>query len=429
MSEVNYNISSATSREYEEKYSAHNYHPLPVVFHKALGSKVWDCEGVEYLDFLSAYSAINQGHCHPRIISALIDQCSKLTLSSRAFSNDVFSNYCKFVTEFFGYEMVLPMNTGAEAVETGLKLIRRWGYFKKHIPDNEAIILGASNNFHGRSIGIISLSSDEDARRGFGPFVEGISCFIPQSDEKRYIRYGNIEDLRESLELVGDKVAGILLEPIQGEAGIVVPPKGYFKQVRELCDEYNVLLVIDEIQTGIGRTGKLLCHEHYGIKPDVVLLGKALGGGVLPVSAVLSSRDIMLCFEPGSHGSTFGGNALASRVGIEALKVVRDEKLVERAEKLGGIFKEKLYEIQTKHKGIVSEVRGMGLLLAIVIDPKKFNGKTAWDLCLKTKDYGVLAKPTHEHIIRLAPPLVITEEELLKGADAIDRALTDLSTN
>ncbi|ODV63464.1 ornithine-oxo-acid transaminase [Ascoidea rubescens DSM 1968] len=427
MSEVDFNISSELSKEYEEKYSAHNYHPLPVVFHRALGSKVWDPEGKEYLDFLSAYSAINQGHCHPRIIKALVDQSKKLTLSSRAFSNDVFSNYSKFITEYFGYEMVLPMNTGAEAVETGLKLIRRWGYFKKGIAENKAIILGASNNFHGRSIGIISLSSDEDARKGFGPFVEGISCFVPGSEEKRYIRYGEIEDLRESLRVAGDKVAGILLEPIQGEAGIVVPPEGYFREVRKLCDEHNVLLVVDEIQTGIGRTGRMLCYEHYGIRPDVVLLGKALGGGVLPISAVLSSREIMLCFEPGSHGSTFGGNPLASRVGIEALRVVREEKLVERAAALGAMFKKKLCQIQEKHRGIVSEVRGMGLLLAIVIDPRGLGGRTAWDVCLKMKELGVLAKPTHGHIIRLAPPLVISQEDLLRGAAAIDRALGELA--
>ena len=427
MSEVDFNLSSQKSQEYEEKYSAHNYHPLPVVFHKASGSKVWDPEGKEYLDFLSAYSAINQGHCHPRIVNALIEQSQKLTLSSRAFSNDVFSNFSKFITEYFGYEMVLPMNTGAEAVETGMKLIRRWGYFKKGIKDGEAIILGASDNFHGRTIGIISLSSDEDARKGFGPFVEGITCKIPGIKEDRYIRYGKIEDIRESFERMGDRIAGIILEPIQGEAGIVVPPEGYFQEVRKLCDEYNVLLVIDEIQTGIGRTGKMLCYEHYGVKPDIVFLGKALGGGVLPISAVLSSREIMLCFEPGSHGSTFGGNPLASRVGIEALRVVRDEKLVERAGELGALFKRKLLEIQDKYDGIVSEVRGIGLLTAIVIDPSKFKGKTAWELCLKMKEYGVLAKPTHEHIIRLAPPLVISEEELLKGVAAIDSAINDLA--
>ncbi|CAR26618.1 hypothetical protein ZYGR_0H04360 [Zygosaccharomyces rouxii] len=420
-------LSSADTVKLEQEYSAHNYHPLPVVFHKAQGAHVWDPEGKEYLDFLSAYSAVNQGHCHPKIVEALIDQAQKLTLSSRAFSSDVFAEFAQYVTKFFGYEMVLPMNTGAEAVESALKLARRWGYEKKGIPSDEAIILGAEGNFHGRTFGAISLSTDEeDSRKNFGPFLENTSAHCPTTHKP--IRYGVAEDLEDILKVKGDKVAAIILEPIQGEAGIVVPPKDYLVKVQAMCKKYNVLFICDEIQTGIGRTGKLLCFEHSGVKPDVVLLGKAISGGMLPVSCVLSSKEILLTLTPGSHGSTYGGNPLASRVAIAALDVVKNENLVQRAHDLGLFLQNELLKLQKESKGAIAEVRGVGLLTAIVIDPTKANGRTAWDLCLLMKDQGVLAKPTHEHIIRLAPPLVISEEDLRKGVDAIRESLIKLPT-
>lgn len=420
-------ISSATAKQYEEEYSAHNYHPLPVVFAKAKGAHVWDPEGNEYLDFLSAYSAVNQGHCHPKIIEALVEQASKLTLCSRAFSSDVFGEYAKYITEYFNYEMVLPMNTGAEAVETGLKLARRWGYVKKGIPENEAIILAAENNFHGRTLGVISMSTDPDATTKFGPYLSGVGPQIPGEAQGTILRYGVIEDVEKAFNNAGDKIAAILLEPIQGEAGIVVPPKDYLSQVQSLCKKHNVLLICDEIQTGIARTGKMLCYEHSeNVKPDVILLGKAISGGVTPVSAVLSSKDIMLCLEPGSHGSTYGGNPLSCKVAMAALQVVKDENLVERSRKLGELLFNKLTELKEEFGGIISEVRGKGLLSAIVIDDTKTNDRSAWDLCLVMKDHGVLAKPTHDHIIRLAPPLVISEEDLLKGVEAIKQSLIEL---
>ncbi|CAI4611009.1 BGP_1a_G0038710.mRNA.1.CDS.1 [Saccharomyces cerevisiae] len=416
-------LSSKQTIEWENKYSAHNYHPLPVVFHKAKGAHVWDPEGKLYLDFLSAYSAVNQGHCHPHIIKALTEQAQTLTLSSRAFHNDVYAQFAKFVTEFFGFETVLPMNTGAEAVETALKLARRWGYMKKNIPQDKAIILGAEGNFHGRTFGAISLSTDyEDSKLHFGPFVPNVAS----GHSVHKIRYGHAEDFVPILESPeGKNVAAIILEPIQGEAGIVVPPADYFPKVSALCRKHNVLLIVDEIQTGIGRTGELLCYDYYKAeaKPDIVLLGKALSGGVLPVSCVLSSHDIMSCYTPGSHGSTFGGNPLASRVAIAALEVIRDEKLCQRAAQLGSSFIAQLKALQAKSNGIISEVRGMGLLTAIVIDPSKANSKTAWDLCLLMKDHGLLAKPTHDHIIRLAPPLVISEEDLQTGVETIAKCI------
>lgn len=420
-------ISSKTATTYESEYSAHNYHPLPVVIHKASGAHVWDPEGNEYLDFLSAYSAVNQGHCHPKIVGALVEQASKLTLCSRAFSSDVFGEYAKFVTEFFNYEMVLPMNTGAEAVETALKLARRWGYVKKGIKEDEAIILSAVDNFHGRTLGVISMSTDPDATTNFGPYLNGVGPQIPGEPKGTLLRYGVIEDVEKAFANAGDKIAAILLEPIQGEAGIVVPPQGYFTRVQELCKKHNVLLMCDEIQTGIARTGKMLCYEHYdNVKPDVVLLGKAISGGVYPVSAVLSSKDIMLTLSPGSHGSTYGGNPLACAVAMAALKVVKDENLVERAQTLGSLLRTKLEELKSESGGIISEVRGKGLLSAVVIDESKANGRTAWDLCLLMKNHGVLAKPTHDNIIRLAPPLVISEDDLLKGVSAIKKSLVDL---
>lgn len=435
-------LTSAETVEWEQQYSAHNYHPLPVVFHRASGAHVWDPEGREYLDFLSAYSAVNQGHCHPRIVQALIDQAQKLTLSSRAFSNDSFAQFARYVTEYFGYEMVLPMNTGAEAVESALKLARRWGYETKGIPAGEAIVLGAEGNFHGRTFGAISLSTDEeDSRKNFGPFLRNTTARQPAalggyaaeggagSEAGPAIRYGVVEDLEEAFRTHGDRIAAVILEPIQGEAGIVVPPTDYLPRVQRLCRQHRALLICDEIQTGIGRTGRMLCYEHSpGVHPDVVLLGKAISGGVYPVSCVLASRDVMLTLAPGSHGSTYGGNPLAAQVAMAALQVVRDENLVDRARDLGELLQGKLRELQQESDGAISEVRGRGLLTAIVIDPKKANGRTAWDLCLLMKDHGVLAKPTHDHIIRLAPPLVISEEDLLRGVDAIRASLKELPT-
>lgn len=426
-SAVNFNISSKTTVEYENKYSAHNYSPLPVVFHKAKGAHVWDPEGNEYLDFLSAYSAVNQGHCHPKIVQALVDQAQLVTLCSRAFSSDAFGVFAKYITEYFKFDKVLPMNTGAEAVETALKLARRWGYVKKNIAPNDAIILAAADNFHGRTLGVISMSTDPDATTNFGPFIQGVGPKIPGT-ENSFIRYGKIEDIELALKNAGDKIAAILLEPIQGEAGIVVPPPDYFPKVAELCKKYNVLLICDEIQTGIARTGEMLCHHHYNIKPDMVLLGKAISGGVFPVSAVLSSDEVMSTLEPGSHGSTYGGNPLACRVAVAALEVVKEEKLVEQAKVKGEWLKTQLLKLQAESNDIISEVRGVGLLSAVVIDPSKANGRTAWDLCLLMKDHGVLAKPTHDHIIRLAPPLIISQEDLQKGVDTIATCLKKLPT-
>ncbi|AMD22065.1 HGL275Wp [Eremothecium sinecaudum] len=425
---VNFDLTSKETLEYEQKFSAPNYHPIPVVFHKAAGAHVWDPEGKEYLDFLSAYSAVNQGHCNPEIVKALVDQASTLTLSSRAFYNDTFAAFAKYVTEYFNYEMVLPMNTGAEAVETALKLARRWGYMKKGIPAGEAVILGAEGNFHGRTFGAISLSNDETStRKHFGPFLNNVTAQMPGGTEGQLVRYGVLEDMERAFEAVGEKLAAVILEPIQGEAGIVVPPEGYLAGVQALCRKHNVLFICDEIQTGIGRTGKMLCYEHSeGVKPDIVLLGKALSGGILPASCVMSSKEIMSCFEPGSHGSTYGGNPLASRVAVAALEVVRKENLVERSRVLGAKLQEELRKMQEEFGGIISEVRGKGLLTAIVIDDTKANGRTAWELCLLMKEKGVLAKPTHEHIIRLAPPLVISEEDLDRGIAIIRESLSEL---
>lgn len=429
MSSPDFSVSSETAREYETEYSAHNYHPLPVVFATAKGAHVWDPEGKEYLDFLSAYSAVNQGHCHPKIIEALVDQAHRLTLCSRAFSSDVFGVFAKYITEYFGYDMVLPTNTGAEAVETGLKLARRWGYIKKGIPEGEAIILSALNNFHGRTLGIISMSTDPDATTNFGPYLNGVGPQIPGEKTGTLLRYGVIEDVERAFNNAGDKIAAILLEPIQGEAGIVIPPEDYLSNVQKLCKKHNVLLICDEVQTGIARTGKMLCYEHSaGVKPDIILLGKAVSGGVIPVSCTLSSKEIMLLMDPGSHGSTYGGNPLACRVAVAALQVVKDENLVERSAHLGEVFKEQLNELKKESNGVISEVRGKGLFCAVVIDNSKTNGRTAWDLCLLMKDHGVLAKPTHDNVIRLAPPLVISEEDLLKGVDAIRKALKELPT-
>ncbi|MEI6695915.1 MAG: ornithine--oxo-acid transaminase [Bacteroidota bacterium] len=392
--------------ELEHHYGAHNYHPLPVVLAKGEGPFVWDVEGKKYFDFLSAYSAVNQGHCHPKIVNALIEQAKTMTLTSRAFYNDCLGPYEKFVTEYFGFDKVLPMNTGAEADETALKLIRKWAYMKKGVAENQAKIVVCNDNFHGRTISIISMSTDPDAYNGFGPFTPG---FIK-------IPYNDIPALEKALE--DPTVAGFLVEPIQGEAGVFVPDAGYLKKAYDICKAKNVLFVADEVQTGIARTGKLLACDHEGVHPDILILGKALSGGVIPVSAVLANDDVMLCIKPGEHGSTFGGNPLAAKVAIAALQVVTDEKLAEKAEYLGKIFREEIGKIDSE---MIELVRGKGLLNAIIIKPR--NGKEAWDVCLKMAENGLLAKPTHGHIIRFAPPLVITESQLREAIEIIKNSI------
>lgn len=394
--------------EMEHQYGAHNYHPLPVVLSKGEGAFVWDVEGKRYFDFLSAYSAVNQGHCHPKIVNALCEQAKTLTLTSRAFYNDCLGPYEKYITEYFGYDKVLPMNTGAEADETAMKLARRWGYKVKGIPENEAIIICCEGNFHGRTISIISMSTDPDSYGQFGPFTPG---FVK-------IPYNDSAALEQTLEKLGDKVAGFLVEPIQGEAGVYVPNDGYLKKCYELCKKHNVLFIADEVQTGIARTGRMLACDHEGVRPDILILGKALSGGVIPVSAVLANDEIMLTIKPGEHGSTFGGFCLAGKVAMAALQVVKDEKLEEKAEELGQIFREEMSKVKSD---MIELVRGKGLLNAIVIKPK--NGKEAWDVCLKMKELGVLAKPTHQHIIRFAPPLVITKQQLLEAIELIKQAI------
>jgi len=392
--------------EMEDKYGAHNYHPLPVVLSKGEGALVWDVEGKRYFDFLSAYSAVNQGHCHPKIVEALVNQARTLTLTSRAFYNDCLGPYEKYVTGFFGYDKVLPMNSGAEADETAIKLCRRWGYDVKGIPADQAKIVVCEGNFHGRTTTIISMSTDPDARDGFGPYTPGFEI----------IPYNDIPALEKALE--DPNVAGFLVEPIQGEAGVYVPEDGYLKKSYDLCKAHNVLFIADEVQTGIARTGKMLACDHEGVRPDILILGKALSGGVFPVSAVLADDSIMLVIKPGQHGSTFGGNPIAAKVAVAALQVVKDEKLAERAEKLGEIFRTKMREIKSD---MIELVRGKGLLNAIVIRPK--NGKEAWDVCVKMAENGLLAKPTHQHIIRFAPPLVISEEQLLEAVEIIKNSI------
>jgi ornithine--oxo-acid transaminase len=393
----------------EDKFGAHNYHPLPVVLAKGKGVFMWDVEGKRYYDFLSAYSAVNQGHCHPKIVGALIEQAQTLELTSRAFYNNVLGPYEKFITEYFGYERVLPMNSGAEGDETALKLTRKWGYKVKGIPEDQAKIICCQNNFHGRTISVISMSNDPDARKDFGPFTPG---FIS-------IPYNDLPALEKALE--DPNVAGFLVEPIQGEAGVFVPDEGYLKKAFDLCKSKNVLFIADEVQTGIGRTGRLLACDWEGFKPDVLILGKALSGGVYPISAVLANDHIMLCIHPGEHGSTFGGNPVAAKVAMAALEVVRDEKLAENAERLGAIFRDELRKINSPY---IELVRGKGLLNAIVIKP--FNGKTAWDVCLQMRDNGLLAKPTHDHIIRFAPPLVITEAQIHEAVEIIRKSIKEL---
>ena len=390
----------------EDKYGAHNYHPLPVVLSKGEGVYLWDVEGKRYYDFLSAYSAVNQGHCHPKIIAALKDQASQLTLTSRAFHNDVLGKYEKFVTELFAYDKVLPMNTGVEGGETANKLARKWGYMKKGIEENKARIIFAKGNFWGRTLAAISSSDDPVSYKGFGPYMPGYDL----------IPYNDLNALEA--ELQDPNVCAFMVEPIHGEAGVVVPDEGYLSGVRELCTKYSVLFIADEVQTGIARTGKMLATDYEDARPDILILGKALSGGVFPVSAVLADDEVMLCIQPGEHGSTFGGNPLACRVAQAALEVVVDEGLAKNAYKLGKLFRKELHAIDSN---MISLVRGKGLLNAIVIKPK--NGMEAWDVCLKLRDNGLLAKPTHGDIIRFAPPLTITEAQLMECLDIIKKTI------
>lgn len=404
-------ISSKEAIALEENYGAHNYHPLPVVLAKGRGVYVWDPEGNQYFDFLSAYSAVNQGHCHPRIIGALKEQAETLTLTSRAFYNNQLGVFEKFVTDFFGFDSVLPMNTGAEAVETAIKICRKWGYEVKGIPQNEAKIIVCTNNFHGRTTTIISFSSNPKASGNFGPYTPG---FIT-------IDYNNLEQLESALE--DESVAGFLVEPIQGEAGVLIPDEGYLKKAYELCKKYNTLFIADEIQTGIARTGKLLACQYEDVHPDILVLGKALSGGVYPVSAVLADHDIMDVIKPGQHGSTFGGNPVAARVAIEALKVVQEENLMANADELGTIFRNEMNDLKSKC-ALIKEVRGKGLLNAIEINDAP-NSSTAWNICVLLMENGLLAKPTHGNIIRFAPPLVMSKEELQECVHIIKKTILD----
>ena len=404
------NISSAKAMELEDKFGAHNYHPLPVVLSRAEGVYMWDPEGNRYFDFLSAYSAVNQGHCHPRILAALQEQASKLTLTSRAFYNDVLGVYEQYITGLLGYDKVLPMNTGVEGGETALKLCRKWAYTVKGVPENQAKIIFVKGNFWGRTLAAISSSTDPDSYKGFGPYMPGYEI----------IPYNDLSALEKALE--DPNVAGFMVEPIQGEAGVVVPDKGYLRRASEMCRERNVLFIADEVQTGLARTGKMLCCDHEGVRPDILILGKALSGGVMPVSAVLCDDEIMLSIKPGEHGSTYGGNPLACAVAMAALQVLVDEDLAQKAEKLGQIFRRRMQEYIDSDQNLVTLVRGKGLLNAIIINDSP-ESSTAWDICLKMKENGLLAKPTHGNIIRFAPPLVISEEQLNECCDIIESSL------
>lgn len=395
----------------ENKYGAHNYHPLPVVLSRGEGVFLWDVEGKKYYDFLSAYSAVNQGHCHPRIVGALKEQAEQLTLTSRAFHSDVLGVFEKYMSEYFGFDKVLPMNTGAEAVETAIKLCRKWAYERKGIAENEAKIIVCENNFHGRTTTIISFSNDPVARKNFGPYTQGFMR----------IAYDDISALEASLK--EKNIAGFLVEPIQGEAGVYVPQDGFLAKAKQLCEENNVLFIADEVQTGIARTGELLACDYEDVRPDVLVLGKAVSGGVYPVSAVLANNDVMDVIGPGQHGSTFGGNPLAARVAMAALDVIRDEKLAENAKRLGEIFRERM-DSTIANTNLVSLVRGKGLLNAIVINDSE-DSSTAWDICVKLKENGLLAKPTHGNIIRFAPPLVMTEEQLHDCCDIIEKTIKE----
>ncbi|MCB4808279.1 ornithine--oxo-acid transaminase [Tamlana sp. 62-3] len=405
-------LTSQQAIDLENEYGAHNYHPLPVVLTKGEGVYVWDVEGKQYFDFLSAYSAVNQGHCHPKIVGAMVEQAQKLTLTSRAFYNDMLGKYEKFACEFFGFDKLLPMNTGAEAVETALKICRKWAYEVKGIDENEAEIVVCKNNFHGRTTTIISFSNDPVARKNFGPYTNG---FIK-------IDYDDLEALEKAFKN-NPNVAGFLVEPIQGEAGVYVPTEGYLAKAKALCEKYNVLFIADEVQTGIARTGKLLAVHHENVTPDVLILGKAISGGVYPVSAVLANNNVMNVIKPGNHGSTFGGNPVAAAVAIAALEVVKDEKLAENAEVLGELFRAEINKY-IKNSNIVNLVRGKGLLNAIVINDDE-DSDTAWNICLALRDNGLLAKPTHGNIIRFAPPLVMNEAQLCKCVAIIVKTLKD----
>ena len=405
-------LTSQQAIELEDKYGAHNYHPLPVVLSKGEGVYVWDVEGKKYYDFLSAYSAVNQGHCHPKIVNALTEQAKQLTLTSRAFYNDMLGKYEKYATEFFGFDKLLPMNTGAEAVETALKICRRWAYEKKGLAENEAEIIVCKNNFHGRTTTIISFSNDPVARDNFGPYTQG---FIK-------IDYDNLEALEEVLAN-NKNIAGFMAEPIQGEAGVYVPSEGYLTGAKALCEKYNVLFIADEVQTGVARTGKLVAVDHENVKPDILILGKALSGGAYPVSAVFANDEIMSVIRPGSHGSTFGGNPIAAAVAMAALEVVKEEKLAENAEELGKLFRAEMNKYIETSK-IATLVRGKGLLNAVVINDSE-DSDTAWNICLKLRDNGLLAKPTHGNIIRFAPPLVMNKEQLLDCVAIITKTLNE----
>lgn len=406
---MNQKMPSQEAMQLEEKYGAHNYHPLPVVLSRGEGVLVWDAEGKQYYDFLSAYSAVNQGHCHPKIVSALKEQAETLTLTSRAFYNDVLGAYEKYVTEFFGFDKVLPMNTGAEAVETAIKLCRKWAYEKRETAENEAKIIVCENNFHGRTTTIISFSNDENARRNFGPYTAG---FIK-------IPYNDLDALATALK--EENVAGLLVEPIQGEAGVYVPDEGYLTKASQMCKDAGALFIADEVQTGVARTGEILAVDHENVKPDILILGKAISGGVYPVSAVFANDDIMNVIKPGQHGSTFGGNPVACKVAIAALEVVRDEKLAENAQALGERFRARMNKF-IESSDLVNTVRGKGLLNAILINDSP-ESSTAWDICVALKENGLLAKPTHGNIIRFAPPLVMTEVQLDECCDIIEKTI------
>lgn len=393
----------------EYEYSAHNYHPIPIVFSQAKGSTIWDPEGKKYLDFLSAYSAVNQGHCHPKVLKALVEQAERLTLSSRAFYNDRFPIFAERLKNMFGYDMVLPMNTGAEGVETALKLARKWGYEKKKIPKDQAIIVSCCGCFHGRTLAVISMSCDNEATRGFGPLLPG----------HLKVDFGDEVALEKIFEENGDRIAGFLFEPIQGEAGVIIPPDGYLKAVRELCSKFNILMIADEIQSGLGRSGRMLACDWAEVRPDVVILGKALGGGVIAVSAVLADKDVMLSIQPGEHGSTFGGNPLASAVAVASLDVITEEGLSERSNQMGQELRNQLMKIHQLFPNLIKEVRGKGLFNAVELNSKALFPVSAYDICLKLKERGVLAKPTHDTIIRLTPPLSISLDELQEGSNAL----------
>ncbi|XP_059665725.1 ornithine aminotransferase, mitochondrial [Cornus florida] len=409
LSETSMPSSSQHLIDLEYEHSAHNYHPIPIVFSQAKGSSIWDPEGKKYIDFLASYSAVNQGHCHPHIMKALVEQAERLTLSSRAFYNDRFPIFAELLTSMFGYEMVLPMNTGAEGVETALKLARKWGYQKKKIPKDEAIIVSCCGCFHGRTLAVISMSCDNEATCGFGPLLPG----------HLKVDFGDEVALEKIFKENGDRIAGFLFEPIQGEAGVIIPPDGYLRAVRDLCSKYNILMIADEIQSGLARTGRMLAVDWEEVRPDVVILGKALGGGVMPVSAVLADKDVMLCIQPGEHGSTFGGNPLASAVAVASLEVIRDEGLAKRSAEMGLELRHQLNKVQQQFPNYIKEVRGKGLFNAVEFNSHTLSPISAYDICIKLKERGILAKPTHDTIIRFTPPLSMSLNEIQEGSKAL----------